>query len=84
MTIGGVPVSEAQYLALARIYKQKQVPWASIHARTGSTLVSRGYAEIFIPDAKTYAQAARGRVRFLRLTAGGVAAVEGLKKLYNR
>jgi hypothetical protein len=84
MTIGGVSVSEAMYLALARILKQNWVPLASINARTGRTLVTRGYAEIFVPDPNTWAQAARGRVKFLRLTTAGQEAIRGLKKLYNR
>jgi hypothetical protein len=84
MTIGGIKVGEAQFKALVKIEEAGQVSTKSIHARTGSSLVSLGFAEMFVPEARTYAMAARGRVRYYRLTTAGKEAVCGLKKLYGR
>jgi hypothetical protein len=84
MTIGGVPVSEAQFLGMDKIQKAGKLSILQLHARTGSALVTKGFAEYFVPDATNYAMAARGRVRYYRLTKAGVEAINGLKKLYDR
>jgi hypothetical protein len=84
MTIGGIAVSEAQFLALARILELGQISTIMIHRRTGGALVRLGFAEMFVPEANTYAMAARGRVRYYRLTTAGREAILGLKKRYDR
>jgi hypothetical protein len=82
MTIGGVKVTESQFKILSRIQEKGRVAENTVNRRTSSSLITLGFVEPFIPDATNYAMAARGRVRYYRLTLAGVAAVEGLKKLY--
>jgi hypothetical protein len=85
MTIGGVHVSEAQFLAMARIVEAGgQISVLRMHSRTGGALVRLGFAEMFVPEANTYAMAARGRVRYYRLTAAGKEAIVGLRRRYDR
>jgi hypothetical protein len=89
MTIGGFRVSEKQFIALLRLLAQGRIigvgsdgAGGGIHQRTAKSLTSLGLIETFVPDAETWTMAARGRVRYYRLTQAGIAAAKGLKKLY--
>jgi hypothetical protein len=84
MTIGGFRVSEAQFKALCRLQEEGRVVRNVINYQTAQSLVKLGLAESFVPDAETYAMAARGRVRYYRLTKAGFEAARGLKKLYKQ
>lgn len=91
MTIGGFRVTEKQFIALSRLLAQGRIiavgsngAGGGIHQRTAKSLVSLGLIETFVPDAETYAMAARGRARYYRLTKVGTEAVKGLKKLYKQ
>jgi len=84
MTIGGRRVSEAQFLALDKIGGAGYISALRIHARTGGSLVRLGFAEQFVPEANSYAMAARGRIRYYRLTTAGREAYLGLKRRYDR
>lgn len=83
MTIGGFRVSEAQFEVLDRIWMSGEVTTKTVHARTGASLMGMGLIEMSVPTANTYAMAARGRMRYYRLTAAGKEAITGLKKLYD-
>jgi hypothetical protein len=84
MTIAGVKISEARFIAMSRLLEQGEVAASSLNTRTARHLVSLGFAESFVPEATAYAMAARGRVRYYRLTKAGTEAILGVKKLYNR
>jgi DNA-binding MarR family transcriptional regulator len=84
VTIGGFRVSLAQYKVLYRLRKQGQVAYKSVNTRTGYSLKAMGLVEIFVPDAATYSMAARGRVRYYRLTTAGKEAIDGLRRMYHK
>jgi hypothetical protein len=80
MTIGGMRITEAQFGFLSKLLKHGR--GLSSDPRTREALMARGLIEWFVPDADSYAMAARGRVRYCRLTKAGVEAARGLQKLY--
>lgn len=84
MTIGGFKVSEPQFKALSRLLEQGRVIKNGINYQTSQSLVKLGLIVSFVPDAETFTMAARGRVRYYRLTKAGFEAVRGLKKLYKQ
>jgi hypothetical protein len=84
MTIGGFRVSEAQYIVLLELQIEKRLAVGQIWNPTAVALARLGLIEMFVPDAETYAMAARGRVRYYRLTKAGKVAVRCLKKLYKQ
>jgi hypothetical protein len=87
MTIGGIAISEAKFIALSALLERGKIPVVvngGIHRRTASSLMADGLIEMFVPDATTFSMAARGRVRYYRLTAAGEEAIRGVKRRYKR
>ena len=84
MTIGGIRISEARFVLLSRLLEQGSAAVGSLNPATARSLHSLGLIEMFVPDATTYAMAARGRVRYYRLSAAGVEAINGVKQKYKR
>lgn len=84
MTIAGIKISEARFIAMSRLLEQGQVAAHSLNTKTIRSLVALGLAESLVPQANSYAMATRGRVRYYKLTTAGEEAIKGIKKLYKR
>lgn len=69
--LGGIRYTDAQLRAVRELGVLGHSTLVGFRARTTKRLVSCGLVESFVPEAASFAQASRGRVRHYRLTKAG-------------